>query len=134
MMHKQRTKANIVDSTLVIGDVEGKDVIIIDDMTDTSGTLCMAATELKKKGAKKVYAFITHGIFSGPAPERIKESELEMVVCSDSIKYPEGVEERMGGKLKKVSLDLLIAEVIRRTHYNENTESLQIEGTYKDDN
>jgi len=72
MMHKERKKANEVASTTVLGDVKGKICIIIDDMTDTSGTLCKAATELKQQGAEKVYAFITHGIFSGPAADRIR--------------------------------------------------------------
>ena len=60
-------KANEVESVIVIGDVKGKTCILVDDMVDTAGTLCMAAEELKQKGANKVYAFITHGIFSNPA-------------------------------------------------------------------
>jgi ribose-phosphate pyrophosphokinase len=84
-MHKERAMANVVESVTVIGDVKGKTCIIIDDMTDTAGTLCKAATELKDKGATKVYAFITHGIFSGPAAERIAKSDLEAVVCTDTM-------------------------------------------------
>ena len=123
-MHKERKMANVVDSVTVIGDVQGKTCIIIDDMTDTAGTLCKAASELKEKGAKKVYAFITHGIFSGPAPERIAKSELEAVVCTDTIKVEQSVIDRMQGKLQYVSVDLLLAEIIRRTHQNESTEEL----------
>ena len=70
----------------VIGDVNNKICIIIDDMVDTAGTLCKAASELKEKGASEVYAFITHGIFSGPAGDRIKESELKKIVCTDTMK------------------------------------------------
>ena len=85
-MHKERIKANEVESVTVIGDVKGKTCILIDDMVDTAGTLCMAAEELKLKGAKKVYAFITHGIFSNPAVERISKSVIEKILCTDSIK------------------------------------------------
>ena len=76
LMHKERNyeKANTVDKTSVIGNVKDKTCIIVDDMTDTAGTLCAAAAELKKNGAKKVYTFITHGLFNGPAAERIKNS------------------------------------------------------------
>ena len=84
-MHKERKEANKVESMTIIGSVKDKICIIVDDMTDTSGTLCKAATELKNAGATKVYAFITHGIFSGPAAERIKESQLEKIVSTDSM-------------------------------------------------
>ena len=124
-MHKERFKANVVESVFLIGDVKGKTCIIVDDMTDTSGTLCKAATELKQKGAKKVYAFITHGIFSGPAADRIRESELEAVVCTDTIKVQKETEDKMGGKLKYASVDLMLAEIIRRSYQNENYDALQ---------
>ena len=94
-MHKERAGANEVESVTVIGDVRGKTCIIIDDMTDTAGTLCKAATELKDKGATQVYAFITHGIFSGPAADRIAKSDLEAVVCTDTMKIDEKIKERM---------------------------------------
>ena len=58
----------------------------MDDMVDTAGTLCKAAKELKEKGARRVYAFITHGIFSGPAAQRIRESDLEAIICTDTMK------------------------------------------------
>lgn len=125
LMHKERLKANVVESVTLIGDVRGKTCIIVDDMTDTSGTLCKAATELKQQGAKKVYAFITHGIFSGPAADRIRESELEAVVCTDTIKVQKETEEKMGGKLKYASVDLMLAEIIRRSYQNENYDALQ---------
>ena len=85
MMHKERKEANKVESMTIIGTVKDKICIIVDDMTDTSGTLCKAATELINAGATKVYAFITHGIFSGPAAERIKESQLEKIVSTDTM-------------------------------------------------
>ena len=123
-MHKERKKANVVEEVICIGDVKGKTCIIVDDMTDTSGTLCNVAKDLKAKGAKKVYAYITHGIFSGPAAERIKASEIEKIVCADSLVHDQSLKERMGGKLVYVSIDLLLAEIIRRTHNNEDTEDL----------
>ena len=87
-MHKERKQANEVDSMTIIGDVKGKTCIIVDDMTDTSGTLCKAAEELIAAGATKVYAFITHGIFSEPAAERIAKSKIEKIVCTDTMAQP----------------------------------------------
>lgn len=84
-MHKERKQANVVDSVTVIGDVKGKTCIIVDDMVDTAGTLCKAAQELKDKGAGKVYAVITHGLFNGPAAQRIRDSQIEKIVVCDSI-------------------------------------------------
>ena len=75
-----------MESVIVIGDVKDKICIIVDDMVDTAGTLCKAASELKEKGAKDVYAFITHGIFSGPAAERIRDSQLKKIVSTDTMK------------------------------------------------
>ena len=73
----------------VIGDIEGKDVILVDDIIDTAGTICQAAAALKKFGARKVYGCATHGVLSGPAVERIFNSELESFVVTDTIPLPE---------------------------------------------
>lgn len=75
-----------MESMDLVGSVEGRDAIIVDDMIDTAGTLVEAARELKKKGARRVYAFATHGLFSGPAIDRIQKSALEEVVITDTIK------------------------------------------------
>ena len=83
--HKSRERANVVGSITAIGDVEGKNVIIVDDMIDTAGTLTKAANVLKDMGAKSVRACATHAVFSGPAYERIAESALEEVIVSDTI-------------------------------------------------
>lgn len=99
MMHKERKVANQVEEVIVIGDVQDKICIIIDDMSDTSGTLCKAANELKDKGAVQIYAFVTHGIFSDPAAQRIKDSIIEKVVCTDSIKLSQETIDGMDGKL-----------------------------------
>lgn len=85
MLNKERKEANKIEKMELVGNVEGKTCIIIDDMIDTAGTLCEAAKILKEKGAKKVYAFASHGLFSGPAAERIRDSALEKVITTDSI-------------------------------------------------
>ena len=105
-----------MESVTVIGDVKDKICIIVDDMVDTAGTLCKAASELKEKGAKDVYAFITHGIFSGPAADRIRDSELNKIISTDTMKVSKETFDKMGGKLFYVSIDLLLAEIIRRSH------------------
>jgi len=88
MIIKQRAKAGVVSSANLVGDVEGRDVIIVDDICDTGGTLVKAAEELKKFGANKVYANITHPVFSKNAIEKIENSEFEQVFVSDSIELP----------------------------------------------
>jgi len=89
MVDKTRKKANEIDSVVIIGDVSGKDIIIIDDMCDTGGTLVKAATELKLSGAKSVRSIVTHGVLSGPALQRIYDAKedgiIEDFVCSDSL-------------------------------------------------
>ena len=83
--HKERAKANVVGKMTAIGDVEGRNVLIVDDMIDTAGTICMAADMLMSRGAKSVRAAITHPVLSGPAYERINESALEEVIVTDTI-------------------------------------------------
>ncbi len=87
LCHKQRLKANEVDNMTIIGDVEDKNVVIIDDMIDTAGTICKAANLMKAKGAKSVRAFASHAIMSDPASQRIMESELDEVYFSDSVPF-----------------------------------------------
>eukprot|EP00352_Strombidinopsis_acuminata_P000493 CAMPEP_0176338802 /NCGR_PEP_ID=MMETSP0126-20121128/249_1 /TAXON_ID=141414 ORGANISM="Strombidinopsis acuminatum, Strain SPMC142" /NCGR_SAMPLE_ID=MMETSP0126 /ASSEMBLY_ACC=CAM_ASM_000229 /LENGTH=174 /DNA_ID=CAMNT_0017681997 /DNA_START=529 /DNA_END=1053 /DNA_ORIENTATION=+ len=116
MISKERKAANQVDNMILIGDVKGKDCIIVDDMIDTAGTLCGAGSLLKEQGANKVYAFATHGIFSGPAGDRIGKSAFEKVITTDSMQVSADFAAKAGDKHGQVSLDLLIAEVIRRTH------------------
>lgn len=98
MISKERKVANQIDSMVLIGNVKGKTCIIIDDMIDTAGTLCEGAKLLKAEGAHKVYAFATHGLFSGQAAERIAKSDLEKVVTTDSIKMREDFKANVGGK------------------------------------
>ena len=103
----------------IIGDVKGKDVILIDDMVDTAGTMVKAAAALKENGATSVMAFATHGVLSGPAIERIKNSVLDELVISDTI--PLKVECK---KIKVLKTAKLFAEVIRRIVYNESINKL----------
>ena len=90
--------------------------MLIDDMADTAGTLCVAADMLKDRGAKEVYAFITHGLFSGPAGDRIAKSAIKKLISTDSIPAKEDFKAKLGDKFEQVSLDLLLAEIIRRTY------------------
>lgn len=85
MLDKTRKEANVIDEMVIIGDVTGKDVIILDDMVDTAGTLCKAAEVIMEAGAKSVRAIISHGVLSGPAYDRINESVLTELVISDSL-------------------------------------------------
>lgn len=117
---KQRVKANEVAKMELVGNVKDCDCIIIDDMIDTAGTLCLAAEELKKNGARKVYAFATHGLFSGKAYDNIENSCLERVVVTNTIpmKTPNiGVKT---DKIVQLSVGVLIAEAIRRIQRNES--------------
>ena len=100
MISKERKEANQVDSMILIGNVKGKTCIIVDDMIDTAGTLCAAAKLLKDEGAAKVFAFATHGIFSGPAGTRIANSVLEKVITTDSMTVTPEFKQTAGDKYK----------------------------------
>ncbi|EAN34232.1 ribose-phosphate diphosphokinase family protein [Theileria parva strain Muguga] len=91
LVYKTRSEANKVDSVYISGSVDGMNVILVDDMIDTAGTIVKGADLLKERGALKVYAFVTHGLFSGPAMDRINNSHFEKVVVTNSIKQPETV-------------------------------------------
>jgi len=117
MIIKQRVRANEVAKMELVGNVKDCDCIIIDDMIDTAGTLCLAAEELKKNGAKKVYAFATHGLFSGKAIRNIEQSSLEKVVVTNTIPFKD---KENSSKIIHLSVGVLIAEAIRRIHHNES--------------
>ena len=97
----------------IIGDINGKRCILIDDMIDTAGTIANAANALKELGAKNVYACCTHGVLSGPAIERIKNSEVKEVVMTNTIPLPK---EKQIDKIVVVSISELFAEAIKRIH------------------
>ncbi len=117
--HKTRTRANEINNMTVIGDVVGKDVIIVDDMIDTAGTITKAANLMKKVGAKSVRAFAAHGVLSGPAVERIEKSELEAVYFTDSIQY-----RAESSKIKYITVAEAFGEAIKRVYKNQSISSL----------
>ena len=115
--HKTRAKANVVESITAIGDVQDRDIVIIDDMIDTAGTLCKAAAVLKSMGANSVRACASHGVLSGAALDNIEKSELEEVLIPDTILHPE-FESRPHNKITVVSIAPLMAEVINSVYNN----------------
>ncbi|MEZ5105120.1 MAG: ribose-phosphate pyrophosphokinase [Draconibacterium sp.] len=117
--HKTRAKANEVHNMTVIGDVKDKDVIIVDDMIDTAGTITKAANLMKKVGARSVRAFAAHGLLSGPAVERIEKSELEAVYFTDSIQI-----KIESSKIKYITVADAFAEAIKRVYKNQSISSL----------
>ena len=113
IIDKRRPKANVSEIMNIIGDVNGKRVILIDDMIDTAGTICNAANALKERGATDVYACCTHGVLSGPAIERIDASAISELVVLDTINVPE---EKKISKIKEISVAPIFADAIRRIH------------------
>ena len=118
--HKQRSRANVVDSMTLIGDVRGKNVILMDDIIDTAGTMVKAGQVMMDNGAKSVRAFATHPVCSGPAMERIDNSVFEEVVVTDSIPLPKDASK----KIKVVTTAHLFADVIHRIENYESISSL----------
>jgi ribose-phosphate pyrophosphokinase len=125
LIDKRRTQPNVAKAMNVVGDVKGKDVVIIDDMIDTAGTLVEAAKALRREGAQKIYACATHGIFSNPAFERISEcEELDGVVVTDTI--PLSVEGKKISKIKVLSIGDILAKAVHRTFNHDSVSSLFI--------
>jgi ribose-phosphate pyrophosphokinase len=122
IIDKRRERANVSQVMNVIGDVDGRTCVIVDDIVDTAGTLTEAARALEKEGAKAVYAALTHPVLSGPAIKRIEESPLREVVVTDTI--PLRPEARECGKLHVVSTASLLGEAIRRINNEESVSSL----------
>ena len=125
LIDKRRTGPNVAEAMNVIGDVTGKDCIIIDDMIDTAGTLVQAAKALRKNGAKKIYAASTHPVFSPPAIDRIAAcEELEAVIVTDTIPLSEAA--RQLSKIKVVTTADILAKAIHRTFNHDSVSSLFI--------
>lgn len=120
IIYKRRPQPNVVETLDVIGDVEGKNIIIIDDMIDTAGTITSAADMLKDKGAKSVIAVCTHPVFSGPAIERLKNSQIKEVIVTNTIP----VKGKEFDKLTVLSIAPLVAEAIRRINLESSVSSL----------
>ena len=119
IVDKRREKANESEVMNVIGNVEGKDVILIDDMVDTAGTMVKGAAALKALGATSVMACCTHPVLSGPAYDRIEEGDLDELVVANTIPM-----SKTSPKIKMLSTASMLAEVIRRVHNNESVNSL----------
>ena len=121
---KRRSAPNVSEVMHLVGDVRHKDVIIIDDMIDTAGTLTLAARAVMDQGARSVSACATHGVLSGPAIERIESSPLDEIVITDTIPLSEA-----GKKCKKIhvmSVARLLGEAVKRIHHGDSLSSLFI--------
>jgi len=122
IIDKRRSAANVSEVMHVIGEIDGRNCVIIDDMIDTAGTLVKAAEVLKERGAKAVHAYCTHPVFSGPAIERIRSSVLDEVVITNTI--PLSDTARASPKIRQLSVAFLFAETIRRISDGESVTSL----------
>jgi len=124
IIDKRREQANVSEVMHLIGDVKGKDAIIVDDMVDTAGTLTQAARAIMEAGAKSVSACATHGVLSGPAIKRIEDSPLSEVIITDTIPLTEAAKQCK--KIKQLSVARLLGEAIKRIHHGDSISSLFI--------
>lgn len=115
IIEKRRPKPNVSEVMNIIGDIEGKNCILVDDIVDTAGTICQAAQALRKKGAKKIYGCATHGVLSGPAIERLENSVMEKFIITDTIMLPE---EKKSEKIDVVSVADVFAKALKRINSN----------------
>jgi ribose-phosphate pyrophosphokinase len=122
IIDKRRPKANESQVMHIIGEVEGRSCVIVDDMVDTAGTLCKAAQALKDHGAKKVIAYCTHPVLSGPAVENIANSSLDQLVVTDTIPLSDAASKT--GKIRVLSLAPMLAETIRRINNEESLSAM----------
>jgi len=120
IVNKRRTSPTEVEMLNVIGDVDGKNVLLVDDLTETAGTITRAAEILKKHGAKKVYASVSHAVLNPEALERLKKSELDELVTTDTVPHP----KVSGFKLTPLTVSRLLGEAIKRIHNSESVSSL----------
>ena len=121
IVDKRRPRANVSEVMNIIGEVDGKDVIILDDMIDTAGTLCNAARAIKERGARSVVAGATHAVLSGPAIERLRDSVLDEIVLLDTIRLPE---EKKIDKIRTLSVAPVFAEAIARIYSDKPVSTL----------
>jgi ribose-phosphate pyrophosphokinase len=125
IIDKRRPKANISEIMHIIGDVDGRTCVLVDDLVDTAGTLCHAAAALKKHGAIKVVAYCTHAVLSGPAMKNLNGSELDVLVVTDTIPLRQDAVE--SGKIRQLSVAEMLAETIRRIAVGESVSSLYVD-------
>ncbi len=122
IIDKRRPRANVSEVMNIIGDIQGRTCVIVDDIVDTAGTLCHAADALKERGAKRVLAYASHPVFSGPAVERIKNSALDEVVVTDTI--PLSPEAKQCPKIRQLTCSALLGETISRIACESSVSSL----------
>lgn len=125
IIDKRRPKANVSEVMNIIGDVEGRTCVIMDDIVDTAGTLCKAATALKANGAQKVLAYCTHAVLSGAAVSRINDSDLDELVVTDTI--PLRDDAKASQKIRQISVASLLADIMLRISNEESVSSLFME-------
>ena len=125
IIDKRRPKANVATVMNIIGDVEGKTCVLVDDIVDTAGTLCAAAAALKANGAKKVLAYCTHPVLSGAAIANVTNSQLDELVVTDTIPLSEAA--RACPRIRQLSVAELLAETIRRIAFGESVSSLYVD-------
>jgi len=125
IIDKRRPKPNVSEIMHIIGDVEGRSCVIVDDLVDTAGTLCNAAAALKKHGAKKVVAYCTHPVLSGAAADNVRNSVLDELVVTDTI--PLSADLKSIGKIRQLSVAEMLAETIRRIAVGESVSSLYVD-------
>jgi ribose-phosphate pyrophosphokinase len=124
IIDKRRPAPNVSEVVNIIGDVKGRDAIIVDDLVDTAGTLCAAATAIKQQGARAVYACCTHAVLSHPAVDRIMASPIEELITTDTI--PPRPEVAACPKVKVLSVARLLGEAVKRIHHGDSISSLFI--------
>ena len=122
IVHKKRFSGSVAEAQELIGDVEGRNVIMCDDIIATAGTICSAAKMVKSRGAEKIYVGATHGVFAGPAVERLNEAPIDSIVVTDTIPLNEHTEKLK--KVKVLSVASMLGEAIKRIHRNESVSSL----------
>ncbi len=125
IIDKRRPRANVAKVMNIIGDIQGKNCVMVDDMVDTAGTLCTAAAALKEHGAKRVVAYCVHPVLSGPAIDNIVNSQLDELVVTDTI--PLSVAAQECGKIRQLSVAQMLAETIRRMAHGESVSSLYVD-------
>lgn len=126
IIHKRRISGNLIECTEIIGNVEGRNIVMCDDMISTAGTICGAAQLVRQRGAKRIIAGATHGVFAGPALERLQQAPFDEVLVTDTIALPE--EARRMNKLTILTVSSLLGEAIRRIHMNESVSGMFEEG------
>ena len=125
IIDKRRPRANVATVMNIIGDVENKCCVLVDDMVDTAGTLCSAAGALKEKGAKRVVAYCVHPVLSGPAVDNIVNSKMDELVVTDTIPLSEIAQSC--DKIRQLSIAQMLAETIRRMAHGESVSSMYVD-------